>query len=155
MSNFRSGFVAIVGRPNTGKSTLVNALVGTKIVITSHHPNTTRNPIRGIINRDDFQMIVVDTPGMHKPKTALGTRLNTMANENIESTDSVAVCLPANEDIGSGDEYIVKMEKKIPMKRLGLPKDIGNAAVFLASDESSYITGNSLTIDGGQVLPED
>ena len=76
MSDFKAGFIAIVGRPNTGKSTLVNALVGTKIVITSHHPNTTRNPIRGIINRDSFQMIVVDTPGMHKPKTALGTRLN-------------------------------------------------------------------------------
>ena len=108
MNNFRAGFVAIIGRPNTGKSTLVNALVGTKIVITSHHPNTTRNPIRGIINREDFQMIVVDTPGMHKPKTALGTRLNSMVNENISSTDSVLLCLPANEEIGAGDEYIPK-----------------------------------------------
>ena len=111
MSDFKAGFIAIVGRPNTGKSTLVNALVGTKIVIISHHPNTTRNPIRGIINRDTFQMIVVDTPGMHKPKTALGTRLNSMVNENIDATDAVVLCLPANEDIGAGDEYIAKQIK--------------------------------------------
>ncbi len=106
MSNFRAGFVAIVGRPNVGKSTLVNALVGSKIVITSHHPNTTRNPIRGIITKPEFQMIVVDTPGMHKPKTALGTRLNQMVNENIDSTDAAVLCLPADESIGTGDEYI-------------------------------------------------
>jgi GTP-binding protein Era len=106
MSNFRAGFVAIVGRPNVGKSTLVNALVGSKIVITSHHPNTTRNPIRGIITKPDFQMIVVDTPGMHKPKSALGTRLNQMVNENIDSTDAAVLCLPADESIGVGDEYI-------------------------------------------------
>jgi GTP-binding protein Era len=111
MSDFKAGFVAIVGRPNTGKSTLVNALVGTKIVIISHHPNTTRNPIRGIINKENFQMIVVDTPGMHKPKNALGNRLNTMVNENIASTDAVVICMPANEDIGAGDEYIAKQIK--------------------------------------------
>ena len=111
MSDFKAGFVAIVGRPNTGKSTLVNALVGTKIVITSHHPNTTRNPIRGIINKENFQMIVVDTPGMHKPKNALGNRLNSMVSENIDSTDAVVICMPANEEIGAGDVYIAKQVK--------------------------------------------
>jgi GTP-binding protein Era len=90
---------------------LVNALVGTKIVITSHHPNTTRNPIRGIINKENFQMIVVDTPGMHKPKNALGNRLNSMVSENIDSTDAVVICMPANEEIGAGDEYIAKQIK--------------------------------------------
>ena len=75
MNNFKAGFVAVVGRPNTGKSTLVNALVGSKIVITSHHPNTTRNPIRGIVNRDNYKIRLVDNPGTHKPKTTLGPRL--------------------------------------------------------------------------------
>jgi len=133
MQNFKSGFVAIVGRPNTGKSTLVNALVGTKIVITSHHPNTTRNPIRGIINREKYQMIVVDTPGMHKPKTALGTRLNSMVNENIQSNDAVLLCLPADEEIGSGDEYIAKQIK-------------GNQKVFLVVTKVDKISKSDLAI---------
>ena len=133
MENFKAGFVAIVGRPNTGKSTLVNALVGTKIVITSHHPNTTRNPIRGIINREKYQMIVVDTPGMHKPKTALGTRLNSMVNENMQSNDAVLLCLPADEEIGAGDEYIAKQIK-------------GNQKVFLVVTKVDKISKSDLAI---------
>jgi GTP-binding protein Era len=108
----KAGFVAIIGRPNVGKSTLVNALVGKKIVITSHHPNTTRNPIRGIISRPEFQMIVVDTPGVHKPKTLLGSRLNEMVTENLESVDAVVICIPADEEIGHGDEFIARAVAK-------------------------------------------
>lgn len=109
----KAGFVAIVGRPNAGKSTLVNALVGKKIVITSKHPNTTRNPIRGIVTREGFQMVVVDTPGMHKPKTLLGNRLNEMVVENLTSVDAAVLCLPADEEIGAGDEYIAGQLKGI------------------------------------------
>ena len=111
----KAGFVAIVGRPNVGKSTLVNALVGKKIVITSKHPNTTRNPIRGIVTRDNYQIIVVDTPGVHKPKTLLGNRLNEMVVENIDGVDCAVLCLPIDEPIGSGDEYVIKQIENYPI----------------------------------------
>ena len=106
MSDFRSGFVAIVGRPNTGKSTLINALVGSKIAITSPHPNTTRHAIRGIVNNPAYQAVLVDTPGIHKPKTLLGHRLNAVVNESLDSVDIVMMCLPADETSGAGDEFL-------------------------------------------------
>jgi GTP-binding protein Era len=154
VSNFKAGFVAIIGRPNTGKSTLVNALVGTKIVITSHHPNTTRNPIRGIINRSDFQMIVVDTPGMHKPKTALGTRLNSMVSENIDSTDSVALCLPANEDIGAGDEYIAKQIKgRQPVFLVVTKVDTVSKSELAAKLVSVTEFANRVNLQAAEIVP--
>jgi GTP-binding protein Era len=114
MSEFRSGFVAIVGRPNTGKSTLINALVGSKIAITSPHPNTTRHAIRGIVNNPDFQAVLVDTPGVHKPKTLLGHRLNAVVSESMDSVDIVMMCLPADETSGAGDEFIAAEIAKYP-----------------------------------------
>ena len=112
VDEFRAGFAAVVGRPNVGKSTLVNSLIGKKIVITSKHPNTTRNPIRGIITRDNYQIIVVDTPGVHKPKTLLGNRLNEMVVENIDGVDVAVLCLPVDEPIGAGDEYVIRQIEK-------------------------------------------
>ena len=117
MSEFRSGFVAIVGRPNTGKSTLVNALVGSKIAITSPHPNTTRHAIRGIVNHDDFQAILVDTPGIHKTKTLLGQRLNVVVGQSLDSVDVIVMCLPADEPSGSGDDFIIQEIAKHPKSK--------------------------------------
>ncbi len=104
----KSAFVAIVGRPNTGKSTLINTLVGEKVAITSHHPNTTRSTIRGILTSPGVQFVFVDTPGIHKPKTLLGGALNTMVEEGMDSVDIAMMCIPAVEKIGSGDEYIAR-----------------------------------------------
>jgi GTP-binding protein Era len=104
----KSAFVAIVGRPNTGKSTLINALVGEKVAITSHHPNTTRSTIRGILTEPGFQFVFVDTPGVHKPKTLLGGALNIMVEEGLDSVDIAMMCIPTVEKIGSGDEYIAR-----------------------------------------------
>ena len=103
---FRSGFVSFVGRPNTGKSTLTNALVGEKIAIMADQPETTRHPIRGVINRDDAQVIVVDTPGIHRPRTLLGERLNDVVKDTFADVDVIGFTVPADEKIGPGDRYI-------------------------------------------------
>lgn len=110
---FRSGFASFVGRPNAGKSTLTNALVGSKIVITSSKPQTTRTVVRGIVHRADGQLILVDTPGLHRPRTLLGERLNDLVKTTWSEVDVVAVCFPANEKIGPGDRFIVKELGKV------------------------------------------
>lgn len=103
---FRAGFACFVGRPNAGKSTLTNALVGQKVAITSSKPQTTRHTIRGIVHRDDFQLILVDTPGLHRPRTLLGQRLNDLVRDTLAEVDVIGFCLPSDQRIGPGDTYI-------------------------------------------------
>ncbi|OBK73016.1 GTPase Era [Mycobacterium sp. 1274761.0] len=116
MSEFRSGFVCFVGRPNTGKSTLTNALVGAKVAITSNRPQTTRHTIRGIVHRDDFQIVLVDTPGLHRPRTLLGQRLNDLVRDTYSEVDVIGLCIPADESIGPGDRWIYEQIRTVAPK---------------------------------------
>jgi GTP-binding protein Era len=113
MTEFHSGFVCLVGRPNTGKSTLTNALVGTKVAITSKRPQTTRHTIRGIVHRENFQIILVDTPGLHRPRTLLGKRLNDLVRDAYAEVDVIGLCIPADEGIGPGDRWIVDQIRSV------------------------------------------
>ena len=104
--SFRSGFACFAGRPNVGKSTLLNALVGTKVAITSSRPQTTRRVVRGIVHRPDAQLILVDTPGLHKPRTLLGERLGSLVRSTLTEVDVVGFCVPAAQPVGPGDRYL-------------------------------------------------
>ena len=109
----RSGFACFVGRPNAGKSTLTNAIVGTKVAITSSKPQTTRTAVRGIVHRPDAQLILVDTPGLHRPRTLLGERLNDIVLTTWAEVDIVAVCFPADQKPGPGDRFLVNELAKV------------------------------------------
>lgn len=113
-NTFRAGFVTFVGRPNVGKSTLTNALVGEKVAITSSKPQTTRRAIRGIVHRPDGQLILVDTPGMHRPRTLLGQRLNDVVTSTLAEVDVMCLCVPANEKLGPGDRFINEQLDQYP-----------------------------------------
>lgn len=113
MPDFRSGFACFVGRPNVGKSTLTNALVGAKVAITSSRPQTTRTAVRGIVHRPDAQLVLVDTPGLHRPRTLLGERLNALVTTTWGEVDVVAACFPASEKIGPGDRFLVNELAKV------------------------------------------
>lgn len=117
--SFRSGFACFVGRPNAGKSTLTNALVGTKVAITSSRPQTTRHAIRGIVHREDGQLVIVDTPGLHRPRTLLGQRLNDVVRDTLSEVDVIGFCVPADAEVGTGDRYIAaelaRLARKTPV----------------------------------------
>jgi GTP-binding protein Era len=105
---FRSGFACLVGRPNVGKSTLTNALVGAKVAITSNRPQTTRRVIRGVVHRPDAQLVIVDTPGLHRPRTLLGERLDSLVRSTLTEVDVIGFCVPAPDPVGPGDRYLAK-----------------------------------------------
>ena len=106
MGDFRAGFACFVGRPNAGKSTLTNAIIGQKIAITSNRPQTTRHVVRGVLHRPDAQLVLVDTPGLHRPRTLLGERLNELVRETWSEVDVIGLCIPADEEVGRGDRFI-------------------------------------------------
>lgn len=117
---FRAGFVCVVGRPNTGKSTLTNALVGQKVAITSDRPETTRRVVRAIVNREGGQLILVDTPGLHRPRTLLGERLNDMVRDSLSDVDAIVMCLPADEATGPGDRFLLGLVSKLASKKASI-----------------------------------
>ncbi|WP_028471758.1 GTPase Era [Nocardioides alkalitolerans] len=153
---FRSGFASFVGRPNAGKSTLTNALVGTKVAITSSRPQTTRTVVRGIVHRDDAQLILVDTPGLHRPRTLLGERLNALVTTTWAEVDVVAVCFPANEKIGPGDRFIVNELAKVKKTTkvaiatktdLATPEQIGEHLLAIAE------LGRATNTEWAEIIP--
>lgn len=117
-TGFKSGFVTLIGRPNAGKSTLVNAIMGKKIAITSNTAQTTRHRFRAVLTREDFQLILVDTPGLHKPHDALGEELNTSALKALEDVDVVAMLIDASQPIGRGDEWVAEQLKRVRSKKI-------------------------------------
>ena len=163
----RSGFVSVVGRPNVGKSTLVNALVGEKVAITSPRPQTTRNTIRGILTTEDAQVVFVDTPGLHRPRTALGNRLNRLVYGSLEETDAVLFVLDATQRIGPGDRLIAErlQEAEATVVVVVNKTDIGGKNRILEQlqeagewDFDAYVPVSALTEDGvdrilGELLP--
>jgi GTPase len=149
---FRSGFACFVGRPNVGKSTLMNALVGSKVAITSSKPQTTRRAIRGIVHRPDAQLVIVDTPGLHRPRTLLGERLDSLARSTLTEVDVIGFCLPATERIGPGDTYLAN-------ELAGLAAKTPVVAIVTKTDQASpaRITGQLAAVadlgDWADIVP--
>ncbi len=139
---FRAGFVTFVGRPNVGKSTLTNALVGEKVAITSSKPQTTRRAIRGIVHRPDGQLILVDTPGMHRPRTLLGERLNDVVQSTLADVDVMCLCVPANEKLGPGDRFINEQLDQFPKaKKVAIVTKVDVASKSAVAEQLLAVSG--------------
>ncbi|QNP72811.1 GTPase Era [Streptomyces roseirectus] len=152
----RAGFACFVGRPNAGKSTLTNALVGKKVAITSNRPQTTRHTVRGIVHRDDAQLILVDTPGLHKPRTLLGERLNDVVRATWAEVDVIGFCLPANEKLGPGDRFIAKELagiKRTPKVAVVTKTDLVDSKTLAAQLIAIDQLGKELGIEWAQIVP--
>ncbi|WP_443072394.1 GTPase Era [Streptomyces sp. RPT161] len=155
-NSHRAGFACFVGRPNAGKSTLTNALVGQKVAITSNRPQTTRHTVRGIVHRPDAQLVLVDTPGLHKPRTLLGERLNDVVRTTWSEVDVIGFCLPADQKLGPGDRFIAKELaeiKKTPKVAIVTKTDLVDseqlAAQLIAIDQ----LGRELGIEWAEIVP--
>ncbi|MCX4749068.1 GTPase Era [Kitasatospora sp. NBC_01287] len=153
---YRSGFACFVGRPNAGKSTLTNALVGTKVAITSDRPQTTRHTVRGIVHRPDSQLVLVDTPGLHKPRTLLGERLNDLVRSTWAEVDVIGFCLPADQKLGPGDKFIAKElaeVKKTPKVALVTKTDLVDSKRLAEQLIAVAQLGAELGIEWAEIIP--
>jgi GTPase len=145
----RSGFACLIGRPNVGKSTLTNALVGEKIAITSTRPQTTRRAIRGVLHRVDAQLVLVDTPGLHRPRTLLGERLNDLVRETLLEVDVIGLCLPADERTGPGDRMIAAELAELRQGRSGKPV----VAIVTKTDRADRATVARRLVEASELVP--
>jgi GTP-binding protein Era len=157
VSTYRSGFASFVGRPNAGKSTLTNALVGRKVAITSDKPQTTRTVVRGIVHREDGQLVLVDTPGLHRPRTLLGERLNDLVEATWTEVDVVAMCFPANEKVGPGDKHIAgnlaKLKKSITKVAVVTKTDLATPERIAEHLLDIAALGAELGIEWAEIVP--
>ncbi len=152
----RAGFACFVGRPNAGKSTLTNALVGTKVAITSNRPQTTRHTVRGIVHRPDAQLVLVDTPGLHKPRTLLGERLNDVVRTTWAEVDVIGFCLPADQKLGPGDKFIAKELagiKKTPKIAIVTKTDLVESKALAEQLLAIHQLGAELGIEWAEIVP--
>ncbi|MFR9674738.1 GTPase Era [Streptomyces sp. TR06-5] len=152
----RSGFACFVGRPNAGKSTLTNALVGTKVAITSNRPQTTRHTVRGIVHRPDAQLVLVDTPGLHKPRTLLGERLNDVVRTTWAEVDVIGFCLPADQKIGPGDRFIageLAALKRTPKVAVVTKTDLVDSRALAEQLVAVDRLGKELGVEWAEIVP--